>query len=488
MPAKKQDSLKERLAYLDDIIEHLPIGIIVVDKKGKVLLMNKWQEKISQIRREQVLGGYFHEKWEKLFRQGIMSAYWQLLEQGTPFQFILHDVYPQFYERKISAISRGAPLKDHEAFVLLHDVSPEIQHDKRGLERLSRQVEDQARFLTNLIDSSPNIVITTDNKERIMSVNRTGEKILEYQSEELIGRYIDLVIEEQAVGETSNPVGLSGRPLEVAGKKKSGQTFPARMQARNILDQNGQSQADLYLITDITYEKVMEEKLALTEKLAVYSELMAGVAHQLNNPLVGVANFSSLLLEKTPVNDPNRELVETIHEASQRCRDMLSTMIKSLREPQSTFHMVDLDQVLQQALEDIQNRQVTSGIKISVNIAEDLPYVRGDSIQLLEVFRNLMVNALQAMPGGGELTVTARRSEAEGEIVAAVTDTGPGIQAELEEQIFEPFFTTKKGTGLGLGLSFAFRIIQNHGGRIGVRPAVPQGSTFEVALPVGEFA
>ena len=105
------------------------------------------------------------------------------------------------------------------------------------------------------------------------------------------------------------------------------------------------------MFTDITYEKVMEEKLALSEKLAIYSELMAGIAHQLNNPLVGVANFASLLLEKTAPDDPNRNLVATIHEASQRCRTMLSTMIKSLREPESTFHLVDLSEVVTRALE-----------------------------------------------------------------------------------------------------------------------------------------
>ena len=484
MAPRQSVSVKSKLSFLEAVIEHLPIGVMVIDRRGRVLMMNQWQEKISRVRREQILGAYFHEKWERLFQQGIMSDYWRLLEDGTPFQTILHDVYPQFYDHRISAISRGAPILGHEAFLLLHDVLPEIQQDRRGLERLTQKLEEQTGFLTNLIDSSPNVVITTDENGLINSVNRTGEELLEYCRDELVGREMGLVFTpgpEVDGGWRSGEV--SGRPREVQGRKKNGRFFPARMQTRDIRDQSGRLQATLHLITDLTYEKAMEEKLALSEKLALYSELMAGIAHQLNNPLVGVANFSSLLLEKTEKNDPNRELVETIHEASQRCRVLLGSMIKSLQEPRSTFHKVDLAEVLERARADLDLNEEAERIELSLELSPDLPPVRGDAIQLVEVFRNLMVNSVQAMPEGGRLVVRADNGAGPDFVRVRVEDTGPGIPLEFQERVFEPFFSTKKGTGGGLGLSFAYRVVQNHTGRITVGTVYPTGCVFEVVLP-----
>ncbi|MEW6266367.1 MAG: ATP-binding protein [Thermodesulfobacteriota bacterium] len=477
------EDIKSRISLVEEVIENLPIGVIVIDAGGKILMMNRWQEKISRVRREQVLGSYFHEKWERLFQQGIMSDYWKLLKDGTPFQTILHDVYPQFYDQKISAISRGAPLLNHQAFILLHDVSSEIQRDKRGLERLTRELENQTSFLTNLIDSSPNVVISTDRTGRIQLVNRTGEVILGYAKEELAGRDIAAVLDEQKASNRIVSAAQTGRPIEVWGRRKSGETFPARMQVRDIQEKDGPVQAKLFLINDITWEKTMEKKLAISERLAIYAELMAGIAHQLNNPLVGVASFSSLLIEKLPADDPNRALAETIHEAAQRCQTLLSSMIKGLSDPGSTFHSVNLGEVLDQAWKDVIERQPAPNIIVARDLPDDLPTVRGDSIQLLEVFRNILTNALQAMPEGGRLGFRAGKARKEKGVWVEISDTGPGIPPNLRTKIFEPFFTTKKGTGRGLGLSFAFRVIENHGGRIEVREARPRGSVFKVVLP-----
>jgi len=478
--------LEPRLRLLEDILENLPIGVIIMDRQGKVLMMNRWQEKTSRVRREQVLGSYFHEKWERLFKQGIMSDYWRLLEDGTPFQAIVHDIYPQFYNEKISAISRGAPLSDRRRFILLHDVSSEIQSDKRGLERLTKQLEDSSIFLANLIDSSPNVVITTDQNMVIKSVNSTGEKIFGYDKAGLIDRDVSLLFAEPFELDQHLAFARGSRPAELLCRKKSGEVFPARLQLRDIKTKDGRFQAMLFLLTDITWEKNIEEKLALSEKLALYSELMAGIAHQLNNPMVGVANFASLLLDKIEPDHPNRALVETIHEAAQKCQTMLSTMIKSLREPKSTFHSVEPGEVLTQALETVLTAAPRPDLVVAMDIPAGLPTILGDSVQLLEVFKNLLINALQAMPEGGRLEVRVRPDHKTKEIRIEISDTGPGVPADLVHKVFEPFFTTKKNTGVGLGLSFAYRVIKSHAGQIEVGPSDPNGAVFRVVLPIAE--
>ncbi|MBI5249035.1 MAG: PAS domain-containing protein, partial [Desulfomonile tiedjei] len=105
MGKRSKPAVQDRVEFLESILENIPTGIIVADSQGKILFVNAWQERISRVRREQVLGTYFHEKWERLFKQGIMDEYWDLIENNRPFQTTVHDVYPQFYDERITAVS-----------------------------------------------------------------------------------------------------------------------------------------------------------------------------------------------------------------------------------------------------------------------------------------------------------------------------------------------------------------------------------------------
>ncbi len=400
----------------------------------------------------------------------------------------MHDVYPQFFDERITAVSRGAPLPAGRGIVLLHDISPEMKQDKRDIRQLSKRLADSTNFLGNLIDSSPNIVISTGESNEIESANRTAEQIFGYKKSSFVGRHISFLFEEPTEFERYLSVAVGGHGIEVRCKKSNAEVFPARMQVRDILGQDGELQAKLFLLADVTRERRMEEKLAVSEKLAIYSELMAGIAHQLNNPLVGVTNFATLLLERMNLDDPNRSLVETIHEAAQKCGHMLTTMTKSLREPKSTFHQTDLNEVLDTAIKSTMTEQGISAphIRLNTSITSKLPSVRGDSLQLLEVFRNILVNALQAMPDGGDLSVRTRVEPNLREVTVEISDTGVGIAAENLEKVFDPFFSTKKNTGGGLGLSFAYQVTKSHSGRISVKSRQGEGSTFEVTLPWSE--
>ena len=145
-----------------------------------------------------------------------------------------------------SAVARRS--RGHEAFILLHDVLPEIQQDKRGLELLTRRLDDQNIFLTNLIDSLPNMIITTDRDGLIQSLNRTGEHLLEYEKTELLGLDIGLVFTDRDMKDRLITAEQTGRPLEVTIRKKSEETFPARMQVRKILNQQGTKPGQIVLV------------------------------------------------------------------------------------------------------------------------------------------------------------------------------------------------------------------------------------------------
>ena len=256
------------------------------------------------------------------------------------------------------------------------------------------------------------------------------------------------------------------------------------MKLRDIKDKTGEIQAKLFILADLTKEKEMEAKLVLSEKHAIYSELMAGVAHQINNPLVGVFNFSLLLLEKMDPDDSNRELVETISQAAQECRKMIASMTKSISAPQSTFHEVNLKETLESAIELVwrDERDAVTKIALRKKIQDTLPEIRGDSLQLLQVFRNILTNSIQAMPDGGELEISTRVDPERQEINVHFSDTGTGISKQNLSRIFEPFFSTKNKPGTGLGLSFAFQVVKAHDGRIEVGAHHERGTIFTVIL------
>jgi two-component system NtrC family sensor kinase len=215
----------------------------------------------------------------------------------------------------------------------------------------------------------------------------------------------------------------------------------------------------------------MEDKLALSERLAIYSELMAGIAHQLNNPMVGVINFSGLLLGKIAADDPNRKVAETIYEAAKECQRLLASLMKSIHEPQSTFHDVNVGEVLDSALNATWNHESfnLAGVQLKKVIPGVIPKIKGDSLQLLEVFRNILMNAFQAMPDGGSLNIGIKAALKKKEIKVWFKDTGHGIS---------------KNKGAGLGLSFAFQVIRSHSGRIVVKSLENRGTTFVIVLPI----
>jgi PAS domain S-box-containing protein len=475
--------LKARIAYLEDILENIPVGIIIIDPAGKILMMNQWQEKISHIKRDQVLGTLFHETWERLFDQGLSDSYWSLLHKDKSYHVVLNEIYPQFYDQLIVGLSRGAPLSEGRGYVLLHDLVEELKKERSVLRQLTQQLAETSQFLTNLIDSSPNIVVATDEIGYIHLLNRTGEEAFGCGKRKLVGRHISELFFDPSECDRITSLAEKGDAVEVVCKKKNGQTFPAKMYRRHI-DETESARRILYLLSDISWQKNMEARLALSEKLANYSELAAGIAHQLNNPLVGVINVSALLLAKMEDSDPTRALAEMIHEAGKKCHNMLSYVTKSLREPTSVFSIVNLPEILDNSILAAKNDESEIAKKISINkkIPHCLPKVRGDSIQMLEALRNIVVNAFQAMPDGGRLFLGIRMDKKR-VINVIVRDYGIGIPKENIPMIFNPFFTTKTNSGGGLGLSFALHVIKSHGGWIEVKSSIGKGTTVKVSLP-----
>ncbi len=227
-----------------------------------------------------------------------------------------------------------------------------------------------------------------------------------------------------------------------------------------------------------------------TEKLASVGKLAATVAHEINNPLFGIltsARLAKRQVEKSPLEAAQKEKLTaklgTIEHESQRCGEIVKNLLAFSRQTPPHLEIVDIDTIIQRCVNLIQHTYQLQGIQLSVESEPQKAWVRGDPGQIQQVLLALLVNAGDAMPQGGEVTIAAA---VEGERVSLrVRDNGPGIPEDLQQRIFEPFFSTKEdGQGTGLGLAIASGIVEQHDGTIAVTSAPGKGSEFHIRLPL----
>jgi len=235
---------------------------------------------------------------------------------------------------------------------------------------------------------------------------------------------------------------------------------------------------------DERLKEFARKKIMESERLAVVGQLAAGVAHELNNPLQGIVTYAHLLLERAG-EGPSRDGLQKIVVQADRCREIIRSLLDFSRPRKPQVRPADINAILRECLALVERQAMFHNIEIRSDFAPDLPPAAADPTQVQQVFMNLIINAAEAMEGGGRLSLATRFDPAERAVEAAVTDTGHGIAPGDMDRIFDPFFTTKGvGHGTGLGLSISYGIVKEHHGTITVDSEVGRGSTFTVRFPV----
>jgi signal transduction histidine kinase len=227
------------------------------------------------------------------------------------------------------------------------------------------------------------------------------------------------------------------------------------------------------------------EQLVHAEKLASLGQLSASIAHEINNPLAGVLTYTKLLEKKvagdTLEKGPALDYLSKMESEVSRCSRIIRNLLDFSRQSEPTLRLVDVNQIIEQVLAMVGHQAQLQKVEVVRELDPSLPKVMADSDKLQQVFTNLTLNAIQAMSGGGNLTL--RTSVANGRVRIDVQDTGCGISRENLSKLFTPFFTTKeKGSGVGLGLAVVRGIIERHKGEIRVQSEVGKGTTFSVYL------
>jgi signal transduction histidine kinase len=234
-------------------------------------------------------------------------------------------------------------------------------------------------------------------------------------------------------------------------------------------------------------QRLTEERLVRSAKLAAVGEMAAAVAHELNNPLTTVTGFAELILETLEEDSPEFEDMSLVLKEAQRSRDVVRRLLDFSRQSEILRVDTDINEVISMVLALVHHLTQTTGIEVRVELWDEIPQIRADRNQMQQVILNVIHNAIYSMPKGGELVIQSmvETSEDEEWIGIKVVDTGVGISEENLEKIFEPFFTTKpSGEGTGLGLSVSYSIVSEHGGYIEVDSKLNEGSIFTIWLPL----
>jgi len=242
----------------------------------------------------------------------------------------------------------------------------------------------------------------------------------------------------------------------------------------------------IVLIEDITRRVQLEEQLQISEKMASIGLLAAGVAHEVNTPLTGISSFTQMLLEGADPEDPKTRLLEKIERQTFRAAKIVNGLLNLSRPATSggaEQSPIDVNSVINDVLSLLEHQFTLHRIKVRKELCEEPVPVLGFEHKLQQVFLNLFLNAKDAMPRGGWLSISTR-VDGGGRVVAEVSDTGSGIPNEYLGRIYDPFFTTKAiGQGTGLGLSITYGIVREHDGSIDCESVVGQGTRFLLEFP-----
>ena len=271
---------------------------------------------------------------------------------------------------------------------------------------------------------------------------------------------------------------------DVVHRRRDGTCFPASVSHTLIRDESGDAVGRVIRAIDLTESLQAERERRQTDKMAALGALVAGVAHELNNPLTGISAFAQLLLEE-PMPEEQTDSVRLIKREADRAGAVIRDLLLFSRKSQEQRSLVHINETIELTLRLRTHGFRAAGIDIVTELEPGLPPIEADNVKLQQVLLNLLVNAEQAMEKSALRRLTIRTSCTGGSVVLEVTDTGAGMSPEVQAHIFEPFYTTKPaGSGTGLGLSVSYGIIQSHGGTCAVESNPGEGTTFRITLPV----
>ncbi len=359
--------------------------------------------------------------------------------------------------------------------------------------KLEKQLEQQEEFRQRLLESFPDLILVVDLQERFTFVSSRVRDLLGYQSEDLLGKKIsetedrssELALLYREVAAGAKTYGSA----EFSARHRDGSWRTMRASGSQFFDADSKLAGVIVSVRDITTERKLEQQIVQSERLAAMGAMIGGVAHELNNPLTSILGVSELL-QDSQTTDAARKQIVILQQQARRAAEIVHNLTYFSSPPTAGKSPVNVTEIVERTL----NLHAYSLRKNSITVdflrETNLPYVKADPHQLMQVFLNLILNAEQAIRAARERGTLRIRLGNSGETVwASFQDDGPGIPADVLPNIFDPFYTTKRpGRGTGLGLSICKSVMKEHNGSIEAANAPGGGAVFTVTLKRAETA
>ncbi|HEX7331418.1 MAG TPA: ATP-binding protein [Pyrinomonadaceae bacterium] len=345
-------------------------------------------------------------------------------------------------------------------------------------------------FNESIIESINVGLLAVDLDGRVTRLNSALEHILDLRRDAAIGRLVEELFSEDFADTLKQVLGKDGWQLKeirniykLHTATRGNRALVLNIALAPLQDGQGQTGA-LVVLEDVTTRISLEEQLQQREKLSSIGLLAAGVAHEVNTPLTGVSSYTQMLLGMLNENDPKHALLQKVRTQAERATNIVNNLLNFSRTGSATeFAEVDVARVLDDTLQLLEPQLRRSQIEIVRSYGTDAPEAYANAGKLQQVFTNLILNARDAIPDGGQIILATGTAE-DGSLLVEITDTGIGIATENIAKIYDPFYTTKGvGQGTGLGLAVSYGIVQEHGGHISVDSTPGRGTTFHITLP-----
>jgi len=500
---QSEEALKESELKYRTIIERFAEGFALIDEQGYILEWNQAMEQIFGIKHNEAVGqlvwdvqyrfvyperqtAQVHEHLKttilNVLLTGVSSAFGKPVEvaiqtAGGEQKIIQQTAFPvRFRER-------------HYIASVVQDITKRKQAEQER-ERLTTQVREQARQMEQILATVPAGVLLLEAERRVIQANPVAEKHLTVLAGAQVGDGLSH-LGNRPLAELLTSPPTKGLWHEV---RADGRTFEV---GSRPVETGPEPEHWVLVINDVTREREIQTQLQRQERLAAVGQLAAGIAHDFNNIMAVMMLYTQMLLKTPDLTSRSRERLGIVFEQAMRATALIQQILDFSRRAVLERHPMDLALFLKEVVKLLE-RTIPESIKIKLTREMDMCTVNADPTRLQQAVMNLVINARDAMPEGGELCITLSRGVVtdkvrcvicgqfiEGEWVCIrVTDTGTGISPDVLPYIFDPFFTTKEiGKGTGLGLAQVYGIVAQHEGHIEVATQVGKGTTFAIYLP-----
>lgn len=476
-----EKEVKRTKKYLAKLLSSSPSSIITTNQHGRITYISASSEETFGYQASEFLSKYAKDFYVGGEAQAKMIM--QLLKEKDSIK----NYEVQFYKNdgsKLYARLSAALIKDDKGKIIgTIGICDDISEHKK----LVKKMRGQAQYLANIMADSADAIVSIDNDNIIKSWNKGAEQIFGYTSQEMIGHSFDRIVpkelmDKQELEKIKQEVYEKGfiRDYETYRIRKDGRKIFVNITRTAIKDEKGDILGSSAIIRDITKMKELQRKLIYSEKLVAIGRLAAALAHEVKNPLAGISGAVQIIGETLPKKDSRQEIIKEILRQTKRLDNTINHLLLYSKPRPLNKVYYNIHNLLDKVLIVLQQEPQMQKVKIVRCYDEKFTKAYIDPQQMEQVFINLIINSLQAMPRGGKLTITT--SQQKNKQLISLADTGVGIPAGMVIDIFKPFYTTKhRGTGLGLNISY--NIVKSHGGTLKVKSELGKGSVFTIVLP-----